>query len=61
MAEKIVVVLNKTKEYKRSMRYDAPTEPVIEGAPTNLYVKNEYLAAMGNPAKIRMTLEAEAS
>jgi len=61
MAEKVVLVLYKSKEYRHSIRFDAPAEPVLEGALTNLYIKRPYLEQMGNPEKIRMTLETEPS
>lgn len=58
MPGKVEIVLTKAKEYNRSVRYDAPTEPVIEGAPSNFYLKKQYSATIGNPDRIKLTIEA---
>ena len=58
MPEPMVVVMTKDKETKNSVRFNAG----VEGDPhsKNIYLLKTEVAALGNPSKIKVTIEPAA-
>lgn len=58
MAETLTVVLAKEKETKNTIRFSEEENP--DGLPvvSTVYVQKHAVRKMGNPGKIRLTLEA---
>lgn len=53
--KKVVVVLTEPQVKKNVTRYDCPED---DGALTSIYVRKDALKAIGEPAKIKVTIEA---
>jgi len=58
MSKRIILVLEKDKTLKHSVRYRAQVEPVEPCGKTGIYLKNEYVHSIGDPNEVKITIEA---
>ena len=54
-AEALVVELDYEKDTKRTQRFESPDEDAAVG---QLYITKEGLEKLGNPRRVRVTIEA---
>lgn len=52
--KKVTVVLDVRDDKQKSVKYSTDSET----SPDNIYVKNEVVEKLGNPSKVKVTIEA---
>jgi hypothetical protein len=54
-SKKVSVVLEKRDDKKSSVKFYTDIDTL---SPDNIYIKNEVVEALGNPQKVKVTIEA---